>query len=172
MRFVALLRGVNVGGVRVPMAELRTLLEGEGFSGVRTVLASGNVLFDAEEAPATLAPRLERLLGESFSYAARALVVPVDELADAARNYPFEGSDDTHSYVVFAEDESVAADLGAAAAQLPEGDRVVARGRLLYWSVAVGSTLDSPFGKLLGKRRSAFTTTRNLRTLAKILTVG
>jgi uncharacterized protein (DUF1697 family) len=48
-RFVALLRGINVGkSRRVPMADLRVLLEGLGLTSVRTVLNSGNAVFDAE----------------------------------------------------------------------------------------------------------------------------
>ena len=44
MRYVILLRGVNVGGVSVKMAELRELLAGLGYDEVKTVLASGNAL--------------------------------------------------------------------------------------------------------------------------------
>ena len=47
-RFVALLRGVNVGGnKRVPMAELRVALEALGYTNVRTLLNSGNAVFDS-----------------------------------------------------------------------------------------------------------------------------
>jgi len=47
-RFVVLLRGVNVGKAnRVPMADFRSLLEAQGFTGVRTLLNSGNAVFDA-----------------------------------------------------------------------------------------------------------------------------
>jgi uncharacterized protein (DUF1697 family) len=169
MRLVALFRGVNVGGVRVPMAELRELLAEQGLREVRTLLASGNAVFDADLPPDGLARRLETVVGERFGYPARILVVTIDEVAAAVRSYPFEGSDDTHAYVVFTEQEAVASDLGAAAAELPEGDQVQASGRLIYWRVAVGSTLGSPFGKLLARRKAVFTTTRNLRTLEKIL---
>lgn len=68
-RFVALLRGVNVGkGKRVPMADLRALLEGLGFTSARTLLNSGNAVFDAaggtEEAhAAAIAAALDARLG-------------------------------------------------------------------------------------------------------------
>ncbi|WP_286278159.1 DUF1697 domain-containing protein [Naasia aerilata] len=172
MRAVALLRGINVGGVRVPMAELQGLLADAGYANVKTLLASGNVLLDADGKPADVAQRLEKLVGERFAYPARILVVPIEEVAAAVDGYPFEAADDLHSYVVFTEDAATTAELAAEAAQLPEGDRVAASGSLLYWSVAVGSTLDSPFGKLLAKKRAPFTTTRNIRTLQKILAAG
>lgn len=172
MRLVGLMRGVNVRGVKVPMAELRSLLEGAGFGRVATVLASGNVLLDADDEPAAVAARLEELAGERFGYSARILVVPLADVERAAAGYPFDRSDDQHAYVVFTDGAATASALAAAAADLPPGDRVQADGAVLYWSVAKGSTLDSPFGKLLGKRRSEFTTTRNLRTLQKILAAG
>ncbi|GGV72349.1 hypothetical protein GCM10010294_32820 [Streptomyces griseoloalbus] len=68
-RYAALLRGINVGGSRkVPMAELRTLLEGLGHEGVRTYLQSGQAAFtsghgDEESLAAELAAALERHFG-------------------------------------------------------------------------------------------------------------
>ena len=50
MRAVLLLRAVNVGGTKVPMADLRSLLEGLGLRDVRTYLQSGNAVFDVDEA--------------------------------------------------------------------------------------------------------------------------
>ena len=47
--FVALLRAVNVGGTKLPMADLRALLEGLGLTDVRTYLQSGNAVFDARD---------------------------------------------------------------------------------------------------------------------------
>ncbi|RZA31633.1 MAG: DUF1697 domain-containing protein, partial [Lysobacteraceae bacterium] len=47
--YVALLRAVNVGGTgKLPMAELRQLCEASGFAGVRTYIASGNVVLQSE----------------------------------------------------------------------------------------------------------------------------
>ena len=48
-RYAALLRGVNVGGITMKMADVRDALTADGFAGVTTILASGNVLLDATE---------------------------------------------------------------------------------------------------------------------------
>ncbi|MGW2995759.1 DUF1697 domain-containing protein, partial [Streptomyces sp. NPDC001193] len=60
-KYAALLRGINVGGARkVPMAELREVLEGLGLTEVRTYLQSGNAVFTSpEKDPAALARELE-----------------------------------------------------------------------------------------------------------------
>ena len=68
--YVALLRAVNVGGTKLPMADLRTLLEGLGLTDVRTYLQSGNAVFEADEGAGTptelanaIAMRIERDVG-------------------------------------------------------------------------------------------------------------
>ena len=68
MNYVALLRGINVGGkVMVPMAELRALVEGAKFTGVRTLLQSGNVLFSGDVADETaLERKLESAAAKKF----------------------------------------------------------------------------------------------------------
>lgn len=56
---ICLLRGVNVGGVKVPMAELKAIAAEAGFGNPRTLLASGNLVVDSEAAPAAVADTLE-----------------------------------------------------------------------------------------------------------------
>ena len=74
-RYVALLRGINVGGKNViRMADLRACLEADGFGDVRTYIQSGNVLFSASGSPATLTARLERTLSAGFGYEATVAV--------------------------------------------------------------------------------------------------
>ena len=72
---IALLRGVNVGrGNRVAMADLRAVTESLGFTRVRTLLNSGNLLFDAEPAP-DHAARLEAAFGERLGLRSRITVL-------------------------------------------------------------------------------------------------
>jgi uncharacterized protein (DUF1697 family) len=72
---VALLRGINVGGQRkVPMAELRALGEEIGFERPRTLIASGNLVFEADGEPAELEARLEVGLARRFGFPVDAMV--------------------------------------------------------------------------------------------------
>jgi len=74
-RYVALLRGINVGGNNViRMADLRACLEADGFDDVRTYIQSGNVVFTASGSVATLTTRLERALSAGFGYEATVAV--------------------------------------------------------------------------------------------------
>jgi uncharacterized protein (DUF1697 family) len=166
-RYVALLRGVNVGGVTITMAELADLVTGLGYSEVRTVLASGNVLFTSADAAAATKSALEAALRTKFGYEAWVHVLTVDAVRELVAAYPFPRQVERHAYVVFAKPEVrtelLAVTLDPAREQAQAGDGVI------YWSVPKGSTLDSALGK--AQTKSAYKpwlTTRNLNTLEKL----
>ena len=75
------LRGVNVGGIKVESAKLRQVLTGLGLTDVTTYLASGNVTFGSDAAPATLTADVERALSDAFHYDAHVLVFRRSTLA-------------------------------------------------------------------------------------------
>jgi uncharacterized protein (DUF1697 family) len=91
-RYVALVRGINVGGHGViPMAELRGLFESLGASEVSTYIQSGNVLFTDREADrARLTRRLEKGLAAALDRPVSVFVLTRDELEDAAACNPFD----------------------------------------------------------------------------------
>ncbi|MES1212351.1 MAG: DUF1697 domain-containing protein, partial [Leifsonia sp.] len=76
--YAALLRGVNVGGVNLKMADLAEVVRGLGYTDVKTVLASGNVLFTTMDAASTARQTLEAALRERFGYEAWVHVLTVD----------------------------------------------------------------------------------------------
>ena len=84
MRYVALLRGINVGGrTLVKMAALVTCFEQLGFAAVSTYIASGNVLFETDESdPAELATTIEAAIEQRFELPVK--VVVLDRAAYAA----------------------------------------------------------------------------------------
>jgi len=77
MRYLALLRGINVGGrTLVKMADLRACVEGLGFDRVSTYIASGNVLFDAADTDAAdLETRIEGAIEERFGLPVKVVVL-------------------------------------------------------------------------------------------------
>lgn len=91
-RYVALVRGVNVGGHGlIPMAELRELFESLGVSDVSTYIQSGNVLFtDREPDRARLTRRLEKGLAAALGRPVTVFVLTREELEDAAAHNPFD----------------------------------------------------------------------------------
>lgn len=169
--YVAFLRGVNVGGVNLKMAEVAAALADAGLTGVRTILATGNVLLDSPATAAAVRKQAEAALRDRFGYDAWALVYDIDAVRAVVEAYPFERERDGYqSYVTFVADAAVLDEL-AALNPAPEADERIARGAgVLYWQVPKGSTIDSTIGKTMGKARyKSSTTTRNLRTLIKVL---
>ena len=170
-KYAAFLRGVNVGGVNLKMAEVATALTDAGFANVRTILASGNVLLESSAGVAAVRKRAEAALRERFGYDAWVLAYNIDTVRAIADGYPFEREVDGYqSYVTFVADAAVLdelAELGLGAGP----DEKISRGEgVVYWQVPKGATLDSTIGKTMGKPRyKSSTTTRNLRTLAKVL---
>jgi uncharacterized protein (DUF1697 family) len=167
--WVALLRGVNVGGRVVRMAELRDALEEIGLENVATVLQSGNVQFVSEDSGSALQDRIEAKLREQFGYDAHVQVIERDRLRKILDAYPFPADGEArHDYVIFME-RGLEADLGAEKVELGDNERVAVGDGVVYWRVDKGATLRSPFGKLLtrAKYRDA-NTNRNLRTLRKL----
>jgi uncharacterized protein (DUF1697 family) len=168
-RYVALLRGVNVGGVTVKMADLAEVVRELGYDDVKTVLASGNVLFTTTDAAAAAKEKLETALRKRFGYEAWVHVLTQAKVGKIVEAYPFERTADRHAYVVFILkpellDALLAVELDPDIEQAERGDGV------LYWSTPKGSTLDSVMGKAQGSgKHKPWLTTRNLNTLEKLL---
>ena len=168
-RYAAFLRGVNVGGVNLKMAEVTRVLTDAGFTDVRTILASGNVLLDSTSDAGDVRSTAERALRDAFGYEAWVLVYDVATVAAISEGYPFEREvEGHHSYVTFVSSPELLDEL----AELPasSGEKIRRGTGVLYWQVPRNATLDSTIGKTMGRKRyKSSTTTRNLRTLDKVL---
>jgi uncharacterized protein (DUF1697 family) len=153
------------------MADVAEALTGAGFTNVRTILASGNVLLDSTAAAKTVRTKAEAALRDAFDYDAWVLVYDLDTVRAVADGYPFEPEvEGYHSYVTFVSDPTVLDELAGLAADAGPDEKIERGDGVLYWQVARESTLNSAVGKTMGKKRyKSSTTTRNLRTLAKVL---
>lgn len=171
-RQIVFLRGINLAAKRrVGMADLRELLERDGYEEVRTHLQSGNVVLSSPLSPRKLEAALERLLRKRFGFEVRVLVrtraelkkvVERDPLGDVATN----GSRYPVSFLSKKLPAKIARELEAADVA-PE--RVVVAGREIYGWHPTG-VQRSKLSKLLGDDRLGVTaTTRNWNTVTKLL---
>jgi len=172
-RYVALLRGINVGGHRVKMDHLRALFGEIGFEDVETFIASGNVIFTspAEDVPAlesSIAGHLEDALG----FEVPAIIRTPAELQAVVDIQGEEQRHPDHSvYVTFLRAVPDADLRNALEALESEMDRFEVRGREVYWLIR-GKLSDSPLFK-----RNAVTkamkgvqhTARNITSVRKLL---
>jgi uncharacterized protein (DUF1697 family) len=170
-RYAAFLRGVNVGGVNLKMAEVAKALEDAGFTDVRTILASGNVLLESRAGVDAVRKKAEKALRDGFGYDAWVLAYPIDAVAAISDGFPFEREvEGRHSYVTFVTDKKVLDELAELAKGAGPKEKVKRGEGVIYWQVPNKGTLDTTIGKTMGKKRyKSSTTTRNLRTVEKVL---
>jgi uncharacterized protein (DUF1697 family) len=105
-RYLALLRGINVGGKKVILMEdLRRVFEGAGFAGVSTFIQSGNVFFESEERPeAVLEAEVEEHLRRALGHEVPVVLRTVEEVRHLVQSEPFSGraeGPDAKWYVAF-----------------------------------------------------------------------
>lgn len=174
MRMLAFPRGINVGGRVVPMARLRALLEGAGFTDVRTVLASGNLALDPPAAltgdVGAVRAEIERLMSREFEYAAIVQVWPAEAIERALAAAPWgEAPADAHHYLVLVDDDETRALL--LSAELDPAVETVAPAEVgVYWRVPKGLTTGSAFADVINSSRvKKHVTSRKLDTIAKLL---
>ena len=138
-RYVAFLRGMNLGNRRIKNEELRRHFEAMGFEEVATFRASGNVIFSApkREAEAKLATRVEAELDERLGYDVQVFLRSAAELAAVAAYEPFDAKAVAKSkgklQVSFLKKTPTDAAKKKALALASEEDRLAIEGRELYW---------------------------------------
>jgi uncharacterized protein (DUF1697 family) len=169
-RLVALLRGINLGSKRrVPMADLRELLEELGYEDVRTVLQSGNVVFTGPKAKAR--QKLEDGLQNRYGFKVDVVLRTMKELHEIVDAEPFGDEADNLSryFVVFLPSSPSAKALDVLKAQDFAPDKFETGVHELYAWCPRGMQ-DSGLMRALGKPGLAETATvRNMATVKKLL---
>ena len=90
-QYIAFLRGIN-GGLTLKMADLRKLFEKLGFTNIKTVLATGNVIFEASQGNRMdIASQIERAIASTYNYETVAILYTKDKLGDLVEADPFHG---------------------------------------------------------------------------------
>lgn len=170
-RFCAFLRGVNVKGTNMKMAEVCSVFEKAGMKNVSSVLASGNILFSSDGKERELKGDLEKAMSAHFSYEAFLFVKNLEEIDAIVRENTFASDPEHHIYsfvgvdgigkILLSEFEK---------SQQAPGEEARLIGANFYWKVPKGNTLQSEFGKILGRKhlKDSFTS-RNINTMEKVL---
>ena len=168
--FIALLRGINVGGrTSIPMAELRALAEEIGLADVRTYIQSGNLLFTADKQDG-LEERLEAAVAQRF-IAVPVIVRSGQDWARYRDNNPFpEAAETEPNRLMMMLSKAPPKDDTAAALQerARDGERVALAGGALWIHYPGGSGTSKLSPSLIDKAVGSPATARNWRTVLKI----
>ena len=152
------------------MAEVSKVFSGAGMMEVSTVLATGNILFSSDLKSSDLKSILEKALSEYFNYDAFLFLKTEKEISQIIEKNPYQRSEDFHIYVFIGSEniENILLE-EFQKSDISENEKGEIAGGNFYWQIQKGQTLDSSFGKILGKKAlKDQLTSRNLNTLEKI----
>lgn len=173
MRYVALLRGVNVGGKnKLPMPELVAAVSKLGHSDVSSYINSGNILFSSRPQDAlALQSQLRGLILDRFGIDTPVAVFNAGELISALAAAPDwwnRGGDSKHNAIFVippASPEQVAALVGEGK---PEYESVAYRGNVIFWSAPIKTFSHTRWSKVVATAAYGSITIRNANTALKL----
>jgi len=173
MRYVALLRGINVTGKNmIKMETLRATFESLGFKNVVSYINSGNLAFDcSKSAEAKLVKKLEGAIKKDFGLSISVMVREQAHIADVLANNPFDSQYETHKqmHMLFMRDEMPTEKQAALAEIQTDREKFAVIGREIYAMLLDGVAESVVFKKnfIEGKLKTPITG-RNWRTVQKI----
>lgn len=171
MKWIALIRGINVGGNNLlPMADLRDLLSELGYTGVKTYIQSGNCLFDCRKRKAeAISDEISDAIEVKFRFRPRVMTITADQVKEAIENNPFPQEPDNYKrlHMFFMTETPELVDEELLKSIQKEGEAYAYNDGVFYlyapdgiWKSKIGARVE----KILGVPMTA----RNLRTVMKL----
>lgn len=174
--FVALLRGINVGGKNsLRMKDLVAIFERAGCAHVRNYIQSGNVVFEAEPARAgVLATHVSAEIETRFGLRVPVMLRSARELRAVASKNPFLGTDASlvslvSLYVMFLADDPGKSRAASLDPERSPPDRFVVRGREIYFACPNGVGRSKLTSAWFDAKLGTVSTARNWNTLLKLV---
>jgi uncharacterized protein (DUF1697 family) len=172
-RFVALLRGINVGGNNIiKMTDLKLCFEEIGYTNVVTYIQSGNVVFDSNENEIQeLSRRIENKLSERFNYQSKIVLITQQKLSEIIVEAPagFGTKPDEYRYDVIFLREPLTATEALSVIKTKEGvDEVTPGNGVLYFSRLSSKSSQSKMNRMMGTAIYKEMTIRNWNTTTKL----
>ena len=176
-KYIALLRGVNVGGQRkVSMPLLKVAFEKVGFENVSTYINSGNVIFTSEELSIEiLQEKCMKLLSEKFSLDIPIAVISSDDLADALDHAPewWDVDKNLKHNAFFVISPTKAEELISEVGEVKhEYEHVDYHGQVIFWSAELSSFSKTKWSKYVSGGGGKTITIRNANTTKKLLSLS
>jgi len=168
--YVAMLRGINVGGNKsIKMDKLRASLEALGLEQVKTYIQSGNVVFKAAKVtPAAISTKIEASIPKTFGFQVSVITRTADEINEAIAGNPFlkqPGIDPEKLHIAFLSEAPAPAALKKLAGLTVAPDQSRCLGKELYLYFPNGVSGSSLWRHPLDRVLSVITTTRNWKTV-------
>jgi len=172
MRYIALLRGINVGGnTMIKMAELKSSFEELGFKNVVSYINSGNLAFDSTKSPEEkVCTKIEKAIEKDFGKTIPVMIREQASIRNILDNNPFHGAYETHKqmHVLFMKEKMPKDKQDQLKAAETELEKFEIHDREIYALLKAG-VADSLLGKgFIEKKLKVAITGRNWRTVEKL----
>jgi uncharacterized protein (DUF1697 family) len=172
-KFIALLRGINVGGKnKVSMAELKLLFEDFGFQDVVTYINSGNIIFSSDENDEIKLKELcEKLINNKFQLDIPVMIISARDLLEALDHAPLwwgQDKDSKHDAIFVMPSTTVEEVFQEVGAFKPEYEAVDYYGRVIFWSAPIKTISRTRLLKVVGTSVYDKITIRNSNTVKKL----
>lgn len=177
MKYIALLRGINVGGKnKVSMNQLKACFQQAGFLNVAIYINSGNVIFDTpEQGKVELAQKCEEILEKEFGFPIKVAIIDVDTLKEALEQVPEwwgKASDAKHN-AVFVIPPATAAEVVEAVGEIrPEYEQIYIYKDIIFWSSPLKTFSRSKWSRIVGTKAYQDITIRNANTTKKSMALA
>ncbi|MEA3029557.1 MAG: hypothetical protein QOJ53_477 [Sphingomonadales bacterium] len=167
-RMVALLRAVNVGGRKLPMADLRALCGELGWTGVATYIQSGNLVFSAKGTPAALEGVLEEAIADRFGMAVPVVVRTAAIWSTYPPASPFSREPPNRVMLLLAKAPPAEGAEAVIEARAQAGERVRRVGDALWFHYPEGAGTSKLTPSLIDRAVGSPATARNYNTVLKL----
>lgn len=172
MKYVAFLRGINVGGKnKIKMETLREACAALGFENVRTYINSGNVIFEtADGDEEEISARIEAAIEQEFALKIRVITRAIAEIKRLIENNPFDGAfeNDKDLHVFFLNETLPDEKRELLLSNNNENEQFAVRGREIFCHLRAGVSDSLMSRDYIGKKLKVSATARNWRTVNKI----
>ncbi len=175
MKYIALLRGINVGGNnKVSMAELRECFEAAGFTNVSTYINSGNVFFESsEKSDAKLVATCETAIEARFGFRVVCAVISAKEIKDSLAHAPDwwdKGGPEMKHNALFVIAPKTAEEIIIEVGEPKlEYEKIASYGRVIFWTAAFKTFGRTQYSKIVGTPAYQCITIRNSNTAKKLV---
>lgn len=171
-RYVAILRGINVGGKhKVKMEDLRGLLNNLGLNDVQTYIQSGNIIFNSSKSSIpSLIESIEKCLYSYYQFRIPCLVLSANEVAEALNNNPFlkDQQDITKLHCTFLREVPGEINIASIDVSQFEPDSFQIIGKIVYVHCPNGYGRTKLTNTFFEKKLKVEATTRNWKTTLKL----
>ncbi len=171
---ITLLRGINVSGKnKIKMEELRSLYESLGFEEIHTYIQSGNVIFRTNLLDTTqMITQIRNKINQEYGFDVIVIVRTPEEFDQIIKNNPYSDKDLTKVHVAFLSNEQYSYSIDELEKSITGQEEFEIRDKEIYLYLPHGSGRTKLTNNFFEKKLGMKATTRNLRTINKILEIS